>query len=996
MSSNNKGNFVMDDQKYNDYVAKVREAKDPTHKKGKKVLIDHCQNVLKYNLNPAELNYAVRYLQENAQNSAVLAEYKDKINTKEFKAERAEYILRNGFIDLEEAVNYVKENDANNPLLKQFNVDDIEAFKEERARDMAQNKAKYRVSGRFDPHVHAADNYLDGLSKNEEKEIVEEAEKVVDLGKNKIPAQNSEAIEKNRAWIKTALKEQFEKEDEKGVPAWRRHNADVLDRIKFVDDEGKENDEIRKKSESTIWEIAKNEVLRERSFDFSFMKLKEEDKLKQLRADLSDSVAKTSLGIVGITPVLKRKVNGKITTEELAEVDAQISVSALDKYLSDKGDKAQASQNAVVGAAIHESEKAESFIGYIEKNNYSKNVVDGFKQDHKSFKDKMKTFWGNLWTQGKEYVANNRTRLVVDTVATLAVASLPVTYGAVAAYAAYATIGSVVWPIVEKRRKVIRQAKKEGRNYDDYKLGLKFNGLRKAWKDIKSNEKEFKRYKNRAKTGAVAGIVVAGGLGALGTGLVNGVSAMAAKVGGTITRSLASVTSQALNFKDTRKDLKLEDNAENRAAYKSAKWGLGIGLTIATLVSAWGIYNMLDSQADAGTPKGNLKGDNDQAQEAAQKAVKKTAKATKKVADVVDKNADISKVKVPTEWKEDSGVGQNVWADVHGGVDAKGNVRMGKVTGILSRTNAGFDRWNAAQTAMYGDAAKELLVVNDAKVTIQDIYQNIANARAENPKIFGNMNDQQVFVAYVKLVEQTEITMNGPKVEINGKMVSTLISRIDKDGLPMYNNEYIDGKLVDHNSNMKKLFMLIRCGKKVDISAEDVNAELSRIDLKSGRGIGEAFSRGVTNNVMVGEQGCQGVSIWRKGLNAVKKVFTKEDPKVDTKVDTEVTSTQTSEISQEDAVVTSVKTVEQADANVRSVQVRELDVEDGKAQAVYTSTGAVMGRGTSGVHDGDLTDEVAQSGKKVGGKIEIKGTSRKLEGACWVNSNTNGGGREGM
>ena len=50
-----------------------------------------------------------------------------------------------------------------------------------------------------------------------------------------------------------------------------------------------------------------------------------------------------------------------------------------------------------------------------------------------------------------------------------------------------------------------------------------------------------------------------------------------------------------------------------------------------------------------------------------------------------------------------------------------------------------------------------------------------------------------------------------------------------------------------------------------------------------------------------------------------------------------------------------------------------------------------MGQGTSDVHDGDLTDAAAQGGKKVGGNIEIKGTSRKLDGACWVNPKANGG-----
>ena len=379
--------------------------------------------------------------------------------------------------------------------------------------------------------------------------IVFNGDVVEDINNVSIPPENSEAVEKNMAWISNAFKEQFEVvegDDDKKVPAWRRHNADVLDKIKFVDAKGKESDKLRAKSEETIWEIAKSEVLRERSLDFDFMKLKEADKLKLLRADLSDSIARTSLTVVGITPALNREIDGEIAAEELAKADAKTSIEALDKFLSDKGEeKAKVESDAVIGAALHEDEKMGDFIGYVEKKQYSPKVASSFKEIRKNFGEKMKSFWGKAWTGAKEYVANNRTRLIVDTAATLAVALNPISYGAVAAYAVYATAGSLVWPIVEKRRKAIRQAKREGRSYDDYKLGLKFNGLRKAWKDIKSDEKEWKRYKNRAMTGAAAGIVVAGGLGVLGTGLVNGVSAATARVSGTITRSLASVTSQA-------------------------------------------------------------------------------------------------------------------------------------------------------------------------------------------------------------------------------------------------------------------------------------------------------------------------------------------------------------------------------------------------------------------------------------------------------------------
>lgn len=907
--------------------------------------------------------------------------------------EQAEEILENGFIELEDAIEYLKANDEGNAVLNKYSGMDIELLKKQRAIDIYTGRTKQNTGrGSFNRETKAANDYvkelflkgedlrplLGGVTMSVEENVIEEANNM------SITPENSEAVEKNKSWIEAAY-ENFEAEEDE-VPAWRRHNADVLDRIKFVDEDGNESDSIRHKSEKTIWEIAKNEVLRERSFDFDFMKLKEDDKLKLLRADLSDSVARTAMGVVGIAPCVNRNIDGEIAAQELAKADAKLSIAALDKFLSDKGkEKAEVPQSAVVGAALKESEVMENFVGYIEKKQYSKNVVDSFKKDHKSFCEKMKSFWGNAWSSAKEYVANNRARLIVDTAATLATGvalASGVGYAAIGAYAVYAGLGSLGWPIEEKRRKTLRRAKQEGRDYSDYKFGLSFKALKKAWNDIKSDEKELERYKNRAYTGAVAGVLITAGLGVVGTGIINGVDVLAAKVGGTIIRSLGSVTSQVLNFKNTREDLKLEDNAENRAAYSSAKWGLGIGITVAALASAWGIYNMLHSDVNVGAKGG--KALQEQAKDTAQKVTKKVVKVTKKIAENNQLEAPAPSVVVPTEWKADCGVGQDVWADVHGGPDSHGNIRVEKVTGILSRTNAGFDSWNAAQKAMYGDAAKELLVASDSKDTIQDIYQNVTNILAADPKAFGGMNAQQVVVAYVKLVEQTEIVMKGPKVNINGKMVSTLISRIDKDGLPMYHNEYVNGKLIDHNSNMKKLFLMIRCGKKVDISAEDIKAELGRINLKSGRGIGEAFNRGVTNNVMIGEQGCcNGVSIWRRGFNAVRKAFSK---------DATVKTTQVRELEKNDVNVKSTELVA-VDADVRSVQVRELEQVDANANAVYTKENLVLGRGTSDRLDNDLTDRVAQGGKKVGSTIAYDGSMKKLDAGCWLNGNPKEGGR---
>jgi len=875
--------------------------------------------------------------------------------------EQAENILENGFIELEDAVEYLKANDKNNAVLAKYSNIEMEDFKKQRAAEIYTGKKKINTGrGSFNRETQAADRYIkELLLKGEDLrslfglEVSPVEEKVIEDANNvKIPPENSEAVEKNREWIKKAYKDFEVADDKEGkVPAWRRHNADVLDRIKFVDDKGNESEDIRKKSEDTIWEIAKNEVLRERSFDFSFMKLKEEDRLKLLRADLSDSIAKTSLGVVGIAPVLNRRVDGEIAAEELAKVDAKLSVQALDKYLSDKGtEKAAVSQSAVVGAAIKESETMESFISYIEKKQYSNKVVEGFKEDHKSFGEKMKTWWGNAWTMGKEYVANNRTRLIVDTAATIAMISNPVTLGSVAAYAAYATIGSAVWPIVEKRRKMIRQAKREGRSYSDYKLGLSFNGLRKAWKDIKSDEKEMKRYKNRVKAGAVAGVVIAGGLGALSSGLVTGLSAAGARIASSIARSTAAVGSQILNFRDTKKDLKLEDNAENRAAYKSAKTGLWIGGTIAALAAAWGIYNIMDSQVDANVSGG--KATDEHAQKAAEKVAKKTAKAAERAAE----EAPVAETEIPYPpvWSAESGLSQRHFEEMYGKFDAAGKWHCGKITGILSRQNQAFDEWNAAHPG-----APRTIEVKDPAETYKDMMQNLAKAREADPTLFAGKTNDQVMYQYIKLVEYSERAKSGPIV--NG--IHTLITVTDKDGVPTY---------ASNQAEMQAMFKMLRCGEKVEVSAAALNANLDRIDLNTGKGIGAEFSAKITNNSFwgYGEDCKDGVSMWKRGLNAVKKVFTK---------DADVKTVQTVELPQEDAEVKSVTELQPVDAQVRSFQTRELVVEDADASATYTEANVTLGRGTSDKLDNDLTDPTAQRGKTVGSSVGLKGTNKKVD-----------------
>ena len=100
--------------------------------------------------------------------------------------------------------------------------------------------------------------------------------------------------------------------------------------------------------------------------------------------------------------------------------------------------------------------------------------------------------------------------------------------------------------------------------------------------------------------------------------------------------------------------------------------------------------------------------------------------------------------------------------------------------------------------------------------------------------------------------------------------------------------------------------------------------------------------------------------MWKKGWNAVKKVFTK---------DTEVKTAKLQPLEPEDV---EIKSVQQVDADVRTVQMRPLEQVDANVKSTNVEEGIILGRGTSHLHDNDLTDEVAQKGKKIGATVFVR------------------------
>ena len=735
--------------------------------------------------------------------------------------------LNNSFLKFEAAVNYLTAQNPNHPALAPYKGREVNEIKEERARDVIHSMS-------MDDEFWAASSFMQQVKdkSKEHAQAAETAERIEGAVKQEnninIPSENSEAVERNQAYLTQKFAE-LEEKDENGHPKWYALTADVREKLYAVDDDNTHSDELQKKTEETLWETTKAQIFSTRAFDFNFMGLNERDKSSLLRNDVADVYAEQAANIVGVTAVLDEKQDENEEFIQAAKARAEASLAAINEYLAEsKAEKVAVRKSAVIASAVHTSKKLDNVISYAKNKNYSKKAVAGFKLFSNKFSEKMKTFWGKAFSGAKEYVNNNKTRLICDTAATLAVALSPVTYPVVGAYAAYATIGAAVWPIVEKKNKMKNALKKQGQSTKG--MGG-FSGLKKAWKALKSDEKEWKRYKNRALTGAGAGIVVGGVLGAASTHVIQGVSAVATKAVATVTRAASSVTSQFMNWWDAKKLVKEENTAENQANLKNSKWGLIIGGTIAAVSAAFGVYNLLHSDApEVDTNSLGGRGGNGNTPTNGIIDDQNGGTGGNGGGDLPPTQPDVV---VPDAWNDAMGISERQW-----------NEMQNKFTGIFQ-----------SHAEIFGMDNKE------PAQTWQNIYNNIHNAQ-DSGALPQDMTTEQIMYKYMKLIETTERAEAVPGTKY-------LRSVLSADGKPMY---WVDQK------EMAALNSIILCGEKVEISAADLTKSLNRIT-DSGQYVGEGAGIGTTYNRFVGfgrgedcPDGTNNVNAWERGRAPVAKV----------------------------------------------------------------------------------------------------------------------------
>lgn len=773
---------------------------------------------------------------------------------KEMTVEEAVRVIKESYEfgdKFDEAVAYLKEHDAGNEVLV--------PFKDEQTQDMikkARAKAYVEQSlldGEFDEKFDEAVKVLKGDKEVQSK--VKEEQEIYDK-ENHLEMEDEDAVLHNTKKIGSLADSYMADKD----------NADdfkdIQNKVEIVDDSGQTiSAEEAQKYWNAMLDSAKEQAIMLRAGDKNFFMKKENEKRQTLHRDIKDflaiGVASGAAGSAMDEPNEKEVVAGSKDYDKYIKKQADKAEKALDSLFAN-GKKAKIKTSFFLTHFVDTSKKMASYAHRWLQKGFKK-VASVFGKRQGSFDNKMKGLFGKAYTVKQaavEHIKNNKLRLITDTLATAGVAvtagtgiALPV----VAGYALYTAAGSWVWPLVEKKTKAIREAKKAGQDTSEWSG---FKGLKKAYAAVKGDEKEFKKYKNRALTGTAFGIIGAGvvtGMGAASSWAVDKAGYGVAKLTSSAIRSTGSITSQFLNLRDAKKDFKADPSAENRAKLKQAKIGLGLGGIIAFAGNMLAFNNVLKANAseNSGGMINKIKSwfhkDEPTAAAADSTGVAKAPIAEQnangstaaKAANVANAAPEVepSAVTAPAAYAASMGISEKHWNEMHE-----------KLTGIYEN-----------HSALFG---KENVPSNEAW---DKMYQNLDNAMKANPEYFGNMTKEQFLYKYMKLIENTERVSNGPS--------GYLVTKLDKDGLPLYGDK-------DMTKVMRDMNAMLNCGDKFKVSAAEMNKALNYIDDKTGRYMGPGADTVITNNRYVGGRVECGENYQNAWERAVRKVAAHHKPTV--------------------------------------------------------------------------------------------------------------------
>ena len=874
------------------------------------------------------------------------------------KVEDAEKIIQSYAYgaDLDRAIKYLQDHDPENAVLAT-----IKDFENDRPMLKALN-ALYRADKARDENDRAElEKIAKFLSLSENKELRSEAINIMrNLPENPIDDDKAESINTMLDVVKDGAekKDANEKANKKSEA---KEDAPQSEKKEMSDDEifanAKEIDGIvdDKEFKQHIWDNAVVEAKKQVTvIDENGAEVDEENADKLWTAKMYATLHEATM---------EGMDNADFASKEREEKIAVLKKRALDLFWTELSSMAGASvvdvnksdeeNDAKVGSVIsdfldgkHVSVKTDQFVNNVvstkrKMDEKAANLAKNGKNKSGSWLKRASQKFGKFI---KEYVGTpaevkqaaigyfSSARGITNTAATLgfigaSMISMPVALGAAVSYGLYHAVSAPQWNILEKRNANLKLAKARG-DAKEIKIWEGRAGLKHAYNAIQASPKEktrfdrLKRINLRAGLGSAAIVaaatpfVLAGGLPALGIGAAAAWGAT--RLAASTARVAGANTNAYLQMKEAIRQDKEDQTAESRKGANRAKGAFWIGLVASGLAEYW----MASSVADAAAQDHSLgdmtnTGENGGAEHS---GAENGANGGNADAPTTEPTA----VVVPEEWNANMGITEAQWNEMHD-----------KFTGIFKNRADIFGMDNKAPN-----------------LTWQNMYQNIENAR-EAGALPNNLTDEQIMYKYMKLVENTERAEVVPGTKY-------LRSMLDADKQPMY---YVD------QEQMRALNDIILCGKEVNVSAEALGKSLARIT-DNGVYVGEGAGIGVTHNRFVGfgrGEDCPDgeVNAWERVKGAVRRVM-----KTDKVVEQEVVEEKTvvDAVVHEEAVVTEKPVVDkQVDNHVEVVDKTPQDkvVDDG----ALVQTKAQLGKRTSYDSSYGLDDKSLNHSRDFGTRV---------------------------
>lgn len=763
-------------------------------------------------------------------------------NTNTLTVEKAVSIIENGNhfgTDFENAVKFLRENDADNNALGFMKFNDVKLEQLRALSDYFNAVKDERTSFEPDEFAAAMEEYSRITHRGMEFNDLWDHPEKWNLSDEQVCA-NFVAAENLKEEV---IAEAEKSSEEKG---WKKN-------IRYYDDEGNEITDEKEiaKLDRTAKESAYTDVMIEAALSDEFSNADKAEKKKILTSSFLELRARNLAAMAVASAV---KLSDK--AEKVIEKADKVAEKVINDVLSCR--KAiKITKDAVLNDAVRSVAKCQVRLNKAVKEKYSKTAafLNRLHERRSKILEKgygvaaeMKLKLVDTWHYSHERMITNAAASTASLLvggAAIASGAAVVAMAGAGAYAAYSAVSAPVFTVYEKMKRIRDANKKAGKDVSEWK-GIK--GMRNAFNAIKNDKEEYKSFKRTAKYMAAAGVagigmaaaaavVVTSGAGvALAAGITGAAAYGAVRLGTRLARVSASTANSVAQIKDMNKKLGNEKNPEKRKKIKKA-------MAIAACMTVVGLVLTACSTSDAGEqPQTELTGD--QNKQLAESFTGNETETTP-VEEVV--NSAPTKIEVPTEYSSEMGISEGHW-----------NEMQSKFAGIFEK------RFN-------------LLGLNETEgaelhgATWNNVYTNIVKAQ-EHGDLPQDMTPEEVMYKYMKLVETTERVVPG-----TGDASDLLVSRLDKDGLPMY---------WGNQDEMRILNGIILCGQDPDGDmADQLGAVLNKVN-EHGTYIGEGNNIGVTNNEFVGfgrgrdcpEDG--EFNAWRRGEQPapVEEVVVEEQP----------------------------------------------------------------------------------------------------------------------